>query len=418
MSKENILVIGGGITGLTSAYYLAKSGWKVTLVDKGDLRDNCSYGNAGMIVPSHFTPMAAPGIVAQGIKWMFDSKSPFYVKPSPSWSLISWGLKFLKHANEKHVARTAPAIRDLNLYSSMLYHELATELEKDFDLHHKGILMLYKNDKTAEEEIHLSKTALELGLDTVVLNRDEVQAMEPHTEVDVLGAVHYRCDGHLYPPALMNLLISTLKELGVQIKTGALVDGFEVRSGKIVKTILSNGQTIASDQVVLTGGAWLGQLAKKAGLAVPIMPGKGYSFMVEPSHGEIVHPSLLIEARVAITPMGGKIRVGGTMELAAVDHKVNLNRVKGIVESVPKYYPLYELSVPEISEIWHGFRPCSPDGLPYLGYSKNISNLVLAGGLGMMGLSLGPAVGHTVADLVNGQRTHTDIRLFDPERFN
>lgn len=418
MGKENILVIGGGIVGLTSAYYLAKSGREVTLVDKGDLKDNCSYGNAGMIVPSHFTPLAAPGIVAQGIKWMFDSKSPFYVKPGLNWPLMSWGLKFLKHANEKHVTRTAPAIRDLNMYSSSLYDELAAELGQDFDLHHRGILMLYKNEKTAEEEIHLSARARELGLDAVDLTREEVQALEPHAELDVLGAAHYRCDGHLYPPALMEYLIVQLKAMGVRIQTDAMVNGFEVKAGKIVRTFLANGQALEADQVVLTGGAWLGGLAKKAGLSVPMMPGKGYSFMVEPTAGNLMHPSLLLEARVAVTPMGGRIRIGGTMELAAVNHKINMSRVEGIVRSVPDYYPGYQIPMPAESEIWHGFRPCSPDGLPYLGYSKGISNLVLAGGLGMMGLSLGPSVGHTVADLIQGKNPATDIRLFDPERFN
>jgi D-amino-acid dehydrogenase len=417
-SIDSVLIIGGGVVGLTSAYYLSKAGWNVTLVDKGDLTDNCSYGNAGMIVPSHFTPMAAPGMLEQGIKWMFDSRSPFYVKPSLSWNLISWGLKFMKHANEKHVNTSAPYLRDLHLYSDALYKDLAQELGASFELSHKGILMMYKTEATAKEEIHLGQTARNLGLDVVALSKEEVQALEPNVELDVIGAVHYRCDGHLYPQALMAALIDTVTKQGVTIIKNQKVVGFTQQNGAITTTHLENGQTLSADKVVVTGGAWMGELAKKTGVTIPMMPGKGYSFMTDVFDQKLVHPSLLLEARVAVTPMGGKVRIGGTMELAAVNHEINVKRLEGIVRSVPQYYKGYNLPLPQTSDVWHGFRPCSADGLPYLGASKQVKNLVFAGGLGMMGLSLGPATGKTVAELVMGQKTSADISIFDPERFN
>lgn len=412
----SVVVIGGGIAGLCSAYYLSKAGWQVTVLDKEDFTDNCSYGNAGMIVPSHFTPMAAPGIIAQGIKWMFDSKSPFYVKPSLSWSLISWGLKFMKHANQKHVDRSAPYLRDLNMYSSALYGSLATELEADIDLHRKGILMLYKTAKTQEEEIELAHTAKKMGLEIDILDAAQVQALEPDVKLDVLGAVHYRCDSHLYPPALMQGLLSKLEKMGVQLVKYAGVTDIEVSGGKI-RSVLANGKTYTADKFVMTGGAWLKNLAKKAGINIPLMPGKGYSFLTNAFNGKVQHPSLLLEARVALTPMGGKVRIGGTMELAAINHTINTKRLQGIVESVPKYYPEYPLAVPAENEVWHGFRPCSADGLPYLGQSTKVKNLVIAGGLGMMGLSLGPATGKVVADVVQEQETAVGIDIYNPERF-
>lgn len=416
LNKGNVLIIGGGIAGLCSAYYLLNEGWQVTLVDSGDLKDNCSYGNAGMLVPSHFTPLAAPGIVAQGIKWMFNSKSPFYVKPSLSTNLISWGLKFVKHANSEHVNRSAPSIRDLNLLSSNLYDEIAKVDGFDFELLHKGILMLYKSEKTAEEEIHLAQQAKSLGLDVAVLTKEEVQQLEPHAKLDVMGAVHYRCDGHLYPQALMQQLIAHIKGKGAIIHEHTKVTDFELEGGKITG-VIAGDRTFKSDKVVITGGAWLPELAKKAGLKMPLMPGKGYSFMYKPGQHVLQHPSLLLEARVAVTPMNGHIRFGGTMELAAVNSNINMNRVQGIVEAIPKYYPDLEVNVPEKKDVWFGFRPCSPDGLPYLGESKKIKNLVVAGGCGMMGLSLGPAVGKVVSELINEQKLSADISLFKPERF-
>lgn len=412
----NAVVVGGGVTGLCSAYYLAKDGWSVTVVDKNDFSDNCSYGNAGMIVPSHFTPLAAPGIVTQGLKWLLDSRSPFYVKPTLSLSTISWGLKFIQHANARHVSRSAPHILAMNNLSKDLYNALASEWQTPFGLERRGILMLYKTEKAAEEEIHLAGQAEKLGLDVEVLSRDGVQAIEPDVRLDVLGAVHYRCDGHLYPPAFMASLLTELKKMRVKLLPHAEMTGFARSQGKI-STVSTLSGDLSADLVVLTGGAWLQDLAKKAGLNIPMMPGKGYSFMTGAFEGKVKHPALLVEARVALTPMGGKVRIGGTMELAPVNNGINRRRVEGIVNAVPNYYHGHQLPMPENQEIWHGFRPCSPDGLPYLGRTKSVSNLIVAGGMGMMGMSLGPATGKIVSEIAQGQNPSSPVDLFAPERF-
>lgn len=410
-------MVGGGIIGLASAYYLAKDGWKVTVVDRSDFTDNCSYGNAGMIVPSHFTPLAAPGIVTQGIKWLFDSRSPFLLKPSPSLSMISWGLKFMQHANERHVTRSAPHILALNNHSKNCYDDLATELGNVFGLEHRGILMLCKTEKVFEEEVHLAEKGRALGLDVDILNREQTQALEPDVQLDVFGATHVRDDAHLHPPALMALLLQRLNQLGVTLASHTEVTDFVRHGGKITKVLTHVGE-YSADVVVLTGGAWLGQLAKKAGITIPMMPGKGYSFMTPAFEGKVKHPALLLEARVALTPMGGRVRIGGTMELAPINHRINRKRVEGIVHAIPRYYPEFKLPVPDEKNIWHGFRPCAPDGLPYLGRSKSIANLIVAGGMGMMGLSLGPAAGKIVSEVARQEQPSSEIRLFDPERFH
>lgn len=415
--KGSVTIIGAGIIGLCSAYYLIKSGFKVTLLEQGDLVNNCSSGNAGMIVPSHFVPLAAPGMISKGIKWMFDSKSPFYVKPSLNPKLIGWGLKFWKYANQHHVDKVAEPLRDLHLLSKELYEELAKEPELNFGLEKKGILMLYKNAATVEEEKHLAKKAQQLGLDVAILNAQETQDLEPDTRLDVLGSVHYRCDAHLYPNDLVKQLITFLRKSEVEIITNCKVTGLGIDGGKITAIQTAN-QTYQADLVIMTGGSWLPELAAKANLNIPIMPGKGYSFMVDPSAHQIHHPSLLLEARVAVTPMNGQIRFGGTMEIAPMNEKVNMNRVEGIVNSIPNYYPDYKIQVPKVDQIWYGFRPCSPDGLPYIGYSKGLKNLIIAGGHGMMGVSLAPATGKLIAELAQGDKLTTDISLYKADRFN
>ncbi len=416
-AKGNVIIIGAGIIGLCSAYYLIEAGFKVTLLEQGDLTDNCSSGNAGMIVPSHFIPLAAPGMISKGIKWMFNSKSPFYVKPSLNPALISWGLEFWKHANEKHLEQTAEPLRDLHLLSKQLYDELALKPELNFGLEKKGILMLFKSEATGEEEIHVAHKAQQLGLDVGILTADETQLLEPNTKLDILGSVHYRCDAHLSPSDLVKQLINYVKKNGAEIIINCKVNRFDFTNGTI-STIYADNREFKPDMVVMTGGAWLPDLAKKAGLTIPVMPGKGYSFLIDPKDNQIQHPSLLLEARVAVTPMNGKIRFGGTMEIAPINHKINMNRVEGIVSSIPNYYPDYKVGIPQIKDIWYGFRPCSPDGLPYIGFSKKISNLIVAGGHGMMGVSLAPATGKLVAELADGASPSTPIEMYNPARFD
>jgi D-amino-acid dehydrogenase len=411
------VVIGGGIIGLSSAYYLQKSGWEVTILDKTDLSDSCSYGNLGMIVPSHFVPLAAPGMISQGFRWMLNSKSPFYVKPALSPNLISWGLKFIKSATPRNVENAASFLLNLNLYSKRLYEEWQKEPGFDFALENKGILMYYKTEKVAEEEVHLAEKARSMGLDAVPLNKEEVQALEPETELDILGAVHYRCDSHLYPNKLIPQLLKHLKSAGVNIQGSNAVKQIITEKGKIKKVVAEKGEYEA-DVVVMAGGSWLPQLAKMAQLPIPLMPGKGYSFTYDQPQKKLNVPAILCEARVAITPMNGHMRYGGTMEIAPVNNKINLNRVEGIVESIPKYFPGIKLEVPQEKDIWFGFRPCSPDGLPYMGRTTKLNNLIIAGGHAMMGLSLGPATGKIVADLANGQKPEVEISAFNPERFS
>ncbi|MGE8554963.1 MAG: NAD(P)/FAD-dependent oxidoreductase [Chryseobacterium jejuense] len=418
-NKGKALIIGAGIAGLSSAYYLLQKGWQVEILEQNDLSNNCSYGNAGMIVPSHFTPLAAPGVVAQGIRWMFDSKSPFYVKPSLSTQLVSWGLKFLKHSNQNHVDRSAAAIRDLNLASSSLYNDIAKTEEFDFELNQNGILMLYKTEKVAEEETELAYKAINLGLPVDILDKKEIQTLEPNVQLDVIGGVNYKCDGHMNPVKLMKQMISYLKNNGVIFHTQHQVTGYEI-AGNTIKAVIANGKKFLADRFIMTGGSFLPELAQKAGIKIQLMPGKGYSFMHSPENpiNTLEHAALLLEARVAVTPMNGQIRFGGTMELASHHDKVNMKRVEGIVQSIPKYMPDFQVKLPKESEIWFGYRPCAPDGLPYLGQSSKLKNLIIAGGGGMMGLSLGPIFGKIVSELANDQKPTVEIKIFNPERFS
>ena len=413
---SHIGIIGGGIIGLSSAYYLNKSGHKVTIIDQGDLKDGCSFGNAGMIVPSHFIPMATPGMISKGIRWMFNSTSPFYVRPRLSGDLIKWGYQFYKHSTKEHVERSIPALKEISLLSKAMYQQLAKELPFDFGYNEQGLMMLFQNAETEKEERETAHLANKIGIEAHLLSAEEVQKLEPDVKVKVRGGVYFPGDGHLTPQALVGQLITFLKVRGVTFQTQTTVEDFIIESERIKLIKTSKGE-FYFDEVVIAAGSWSGLLAAKLDLSLPMQAGKGYSFTLQKVEKNIRIPSIFLEARVAITPMGDTLRFGGTMEISGVDHTISMNRVKGIVDSIPRYYPDMKVAMPMKENVWHGLRPCSPDGLPYIGRSKKIRNLILATGHSMMGVSLGPGTGKLISEIVNQENPSISLDTFMPERF-
>ncbi len=410
------IVIGGGIIGLSSAYYLQQSKWEVTVLDKDDFSDNCSYGNAGYVCPSHFVPLATPGIVTQGLKWMWNSRSPFYVEPRLNAALISWGLKFMKSATAKHVADTAVPLRDIALFSQQLYEDWAKLPGFDFAYEKKGLLEMFQTEANEEHSHHMAHEAHKLGLDAVMLSKEEVQAMEPQVQLNIRGALYFKCDAHLYPQKLMKGLINILQQRGVQLIPHAEVSGF-VQSGNQITAVKTAAQTYEADVVVIATGSWSREMAALAGLNLPLMPGRGYSVTLEDSPFTFNHPAVLQEGRVAITPMdGNKIRFGGTMEITSTKTPPRYKRVEGILNAVERFVPQFKIPMPAKENIWYGYRPCSADGLPYIGKIK--SNAIIATGHAMIGLSVGAGTGKLVAEIANGEKPTVDIRPYDPERFS
>jgi D-amino-acid dehydrogenase len=413
---SNVGIIGGGIIGLSSAYYLNKSGHKVTLIDQGDLREGCSFGNAGMIVPSHFIPLATPGMISKGFRWMFSSTSPFYVRPRLNGDLIKWGYQFYKHSTKEHVERSIPALKEISLLSKAMYQQLSKELPFDFGYKERGLMMLYQNAETEKEETETAHLANKIGIEAHVLSASEVQKLEPDVKVNVRGGVFFPGDAHLTPQLLVTQLISYLEDKGVEFNVNTQVSDFTAENNSI-KVIRTDKGDFSFDEVIIATGSWSSQTAAKLGISIPMQAGKGYSFTLQNVEKNVRIPSIFLEARVAITPMGNSLRFGGTMEISGVDHSINMNRVKGIVDSIPKYYPEMNVMMPEKENVWHGLRPCSPDGLPYIGRSKKIKNLVFATGHSMMGLSLGPGTGKLISQIINQEKTSIDLKAFDPERF-
>ena len=254
-------IIGGGVIGLCSAYYLQKAGIEVTVIEQNDLTDGCSFGNMGYVSPSHFVPLATPGIIAQGVKWMMHSSSPFYIKPRLNLDLLRWGLTFWKQANARNVETNAPHLNNLLQLSRGLMKDLKSDLPNPFDLTEKGCWMLWKSDKTGEHEKHLADEAAAFGLETILCTPQEIQSHEPEVEVDVKGGILYKDDCHLDPQKFMQSLYQYLQSAGVKFMLRTTVQAFEKGDGKITAVITDKGK-VACEELVIANGSWMGNISK------------------------------------------------------------------------------------------------------------------------------------------------------------
>jgi len=414
--SERVVVIGGGVIGLCSAYEASCRGFQVTLIDRNPARrDGCSFGNAGMIVPSHVAPLAAPGAVALGLKWMWNPESPFYVRPRWSWELADWGLKFWRSANRGHVERSGPLLRDLHLASRQAYEELESQLGS-FGLTRRGLLMLCRTEAMLAEEAHAAEAARALGLRARVLDRQAAAALDPDVTMAIVGAVHHEQDCHFDPNRFMEVLQRKLTDAGAEFRwSETLVDWRH--DGRKLRAALTTSGEVEGDRFVLAAGSWSPVVARGLKLGLPMQAGKGYSLTLTQPRQLPQLCSILTEARVAVTPMGSTLRFGGTMEIAGRDESIAPRRVQGIVKAIPQYFPEFRVEDFAGIEPWVGLRPVSPDGLPYLGKVPAWDNVIIATGHAMMGMSLGPITGRLVAQLLSDESPSIDLRLLNPTRF-
>ncbi len=414
---KRILIIGGGVIGLSTAYYAAGKGHRVTVIERNSERhEGCSFGNAGMVVPSHFIPLAAPGMVALGLKWMWNPESPFYVKPRLSWELLSWGLKFWRACTPRHVSRAAPVLRDLSLAGRACFEELAALPDGDFGLVKRGLLMLCKTEHAWTEEAALAKQAQILGLPAEMLDARETAALEPGVRMDIFGSVYFPKDCHLVPHRFMAFLKRRSEALGVNFAWDTDVTGWRVKGNRI-EALRSTNEDFIADEFVICGGSWSPIVARGLRLNLPIQAGKGYSLTLRQPRQLPQICAILNEARVAVTPMDGSLRIGGTMEIAGLSEEINPARVRGIIRSVSRYYPDFKAEDFDGIQPWHGMRPCTPDGLPYVGRTARYANLSVATGHAMMGLSLGPITGKLMAEILSGEKPHINLELLNPDRY-
>lgn len=417
LGRKRVVIVGGGVSGLASAYYCLERGQSVTLLERGPAdHDCCSLGNAGFISPSHFIPLASPGVVGKAIRWLGDPESPFYVRLRPDPAFLAWAIRFWLASRPERSRRAGPLLRDLNLASKALFESLAAATGNDFGLTREGLLLLFQSKGALEEEARHAARAQSLGMPALVLDPGGIRALEPDLTVDAVGAVHYPLDAHVTPQRFCAALTRLVGERGGIFAWNAEVTGWRT-SGRGIQAALTRDGEHGGDAFVVASGAWSAAVVKSLGIRLSLQPGKGYSLSLDAPPERPRRSLLLQEARVAVTPMGTSLRVGGTMELGATSLGISPPRIRGIIRSVGRYLPSFTPERFEGVAPWSGLRPCTPDGLPYIGRLARYDNLFVATGHAMLGLSLGPITGSLIADLVSDHAPAIDLAPLRPERY-
>jgi D-amino-acid dehydrogenase len=416
--RERVAVIGGGVIGAATAYYLATKGRAVTIIDRGEFGKACSHGNCGYISPSHVLPLCGPGAIKDAIKAILRPNSPFKIRARLDLSLWSWLFKFAKNCSREKMIATAHAKQALLKSSRALYADLVKSELPGVEWSADGVLFVYQ---TPGEFEHYAATDQllrnEFGLGARAIDSEELVAMEPALKPGLAGAWHYDTDAHLRPDRLMTAWKQRLTELSVEFREHCRVIDFEPTASqdRALRVIVEKGDPIAAESYVVATGAWTPLLNSQLGARVPIQPGKGYSMTMSRPQICPKYPMIFEEHRVAVTPWPSGYRLGSTMEFTGYDASLNRKRLALLRNGATLY--LHEPMGKPITEEWSGFRPMSSDDLPIIGPSPRFENVYVAAGHGMLGVSMAPATGKLIAELICRELPHIEPQAYSFRRF-
>ncbi|HEY0812456.1 MAG TPA: FAD-dependent oxidoreductase [Pseudonocardia sp.] len=401
-----IVVAGAGIVGLGCAYELMRDGHDVTVVDAHTVGVGASHGNAAKIAMAEATPVPAPGMVLQGLTWMLKADSPLYVRPSLSPPFLRFMLSMARHCNERDFRHALTVHLEMATSCVDVLDEWADD-GLSFEMHDKGVLLVYEDRENFEHRVRYNDAFAAFGMVPELLDADALHEREPCLSERARYGLFFAEDRQVEPDSLTGALAKRLRERGAQICEHTSVVEFEQSAG-LVSGVITDGGRIHCDQLVLATGAWTGVLAAKLGTALPIAPGKGYSVDYLPSPIPLNTPLTFEDAAVAVTPLDGQLRLGGTMEFAGFDTAVNTRRVAAVKRAAAQGFRDWDESAPH-AEPWAGLRPMTSDGMPIVGRLRPDGNVVAASGHGMLGLTLAPSTAKTVRDLAR------DVAAGSPE---
>ena len=409
------VVIGGGVIGIACAHYLGRSGWKVEVVERGTLGGGSSHGNCGLVCPSHVLPLAEPGMVGQALKSLFQANSPFKIKPRLDPALWSWLLHFAARCNEADMLAAGRGIQPLLTSSLALYHELVEREGLDCEFEQKGLLFAYRDPHALEAYAPINRLMTEsFDCPAERLDSDALQALEPALREGLAGGWYYHDDAHLRPDKLMRAWRARVEADGGSIREHHDFRGFESANGRVRAARTSAGD-VAGDLFIVAAGAWTPLLKRHLGCSVPIQPGKGYSLTMPRPAACPTIPLIFPETRVVATPFPSGYRLGSTMEFAGYDATIRPERVQLLRDGAAPY--LREPTCEPVLEEWFGWRPMTYDSLPIIDRCPRFTNVILAAGHNMLGLSMAPATGKLVAEMAEAASTHVDPEPYRVNRF-
>ncbi|HEU0113618.1 MAG TPA: FAD-dependent oxidoreductase [Thermomicrobiales bacterium] len=417
MPRSDVAIVGGGVIGLATAWALVRRGAAVRVIDPGPPERAASFGNAGWIVPSLADPVPAPGLVGQSLRWMLRSDSPLYIAPRVDPAFLSWLVAFWRHCTPRAHAAGFAATARLGATTIPLYDRMRAD-GVQFEEHRDGLLFAYADKKALAHDHAALETLTRFGWTMpALLEGDVVREQEPALRPGLAGGYWLASERSVRPASLVRGLVAWLNERGVTFDA-ASATGLR-GEGDRVGAVETTAGPIEADEIVVAAGAWTPRIVRSLGVSAPIEAGKGYhvDYVPPPAGVPALRQSLYLhESRVAITPLDGMVRLAGTMELSGLNDRIRPERVAALPARTAEFIAGWPIGVDGLRP-WTGPRPMTPDGLPMIGRAKGWSNLTLASGHAMLGVTLAPATGEAVAELLATGHTPAIVAPFDPARF-
>lgn len=413
-TRSDVLVLGGGVIGLSCALALLRQGASVRVLERGTPGCGASHGNCGTLTPSHAIPLTVPGMPWKALHWMLRRDAPLYVSPKPDWERWRWLLGFAQRCNFAFAERAAVARAAILQRSWTLLPRLLVEEGIDCEYAPSGNLYVYRDARTLQHDQSEIEWLHRLGIAAAALRGDEVQQMEPALLPGVVGGVLHADDAQLRPDRLADGLARRVRERGGVIESGADITGFRCADGRVDAVATARGD-FTGGHIVMALGAWTPQVAAKLDLPVPIQPGKGYSITMSRPDPCPRRALVLREPSVCVTAWDSGYRLGSTMEFSGWDETLNRTRLGALRRGAAAY-----LRAPvgvETREEWWGWRPMCVDEIPLIGPVRRWNNVMLATGHGMLGVSMSAATAELVASLVAGTAPVLDPLPYAPARF-
>ena len=408
-SSERVVVIGGGVIGVVTAYYLARKGWRVTLLEQDILGHGSSWGNCGLVLPSHVLPLNSTNNLIKGLRWMFKRDAPLHIRPSLDIRLFQWLLRFALHCTPTAIDRAATARAAMLNKACELFEDLILEEDMSCEWKRSGALYLFRDEKAFHHFKGVNEAIRKHGAGCLAVSFNELKEKEPSVRSSVAGAWFDPGAAWLRPDRLMAEMARVLRKHGVTIMEKTRFVTFHTENKRVVSAVTSLSD-VPADVFVITTGAWTPLLSKSMGRGLPIQPGKGYSVTMPVLEDGPKIPCLFEESGVVATPFLSGFRLGGTMEFAGYDPELNRSRLQALLR-VPRVY-LNAKPYGPVDEEWYGWRPMTVDGLPFIDRLPRLNNVMVAAGHNMSGISMAPSTGRLVADMLSGDSPHIDPRPY------
>lgn len=413
--RKSVVVVGGGVVGIACAHYLNEAGMAVTVIDKGKIADACSRSNCGYICPSHVPPLTEPGAFGNALKSLFNPRSPFRVKPSFNPSLWNWLWQFARRCNHKQVLFAGKHLQTILDASMEEFQTLISRYQFDCEWKENGLLYAFATQQGLDGFAKTDSLLTEhFGVAATLIEGDQLSAFEPGLKPGLAGAFHYPGDTSVRPDLLNSQWIDKLRADGVRFIENCELTSIKKSNGVIEDLVTTQGDLQASCYLFAMG-AWSAHWAKQLNCQIPVQPGKGYSVTIERNGAAPIYPILFPEKKIGVSTFESGLRLGSMMEFAGYDESIPQERIQQLREAAR---PFLVASVDgPAQETWYGWRPMTWDSLPIIGQTPNLTNAFLATGHNMLGLSLAPATGKLVAELITGQDPHIDPKPYCIGRF-